>query len=79
MLGYSIIKYGVQVFLDVLRCEMSLWGVQISIIEFGLFKIVMVNEECNLEVVQDLWDGLSLEIKVEYGEKSLEKCKKFYW
>ena len=57
---------------------MSPWGVQISIIEPGLFKTAMANEERNLEAVQDLWDRLSPETKVEYGEKSLEKCKKLY-
>lgn len=76
MSGYSITKYGVQAFSDALRREMSPWGVQISIIEPGLFKTAMANEERNLEAVQDLWDGLSPETKVEYGEKSLEKLKK---
>ena len=57
---------------------MSPWGVQVSIIEPGLFKTAMANEERNLEAVQDLWDRLSPETKVEYGEKSLEKCKKLY-
>ena len=51
------------------------WGIQVSIIEPGLFKTTMANEERNIQSVQALWDGLSPELKQEYGEERLEKSE----
>ena len=82
--SYCITKYAVQAFSDALRREMSPWGVLVSIIEPGLFKTSLVNEERNVESLQALWDGLSPELKQEYGERRLEKSKcyiqgAFFW
>ncbi|XP_073239410.1 retinol dehydrogenase 7-like [Porites lutea] len=74
--GYSITKYGVQAFSDALRREMRPWGVQVSIIEPGLFKTALSDAERNIQSLQELWDALSPELKQEYGEKRLEKIKK---
>ena len=73
--GYSITKYGVQAFSDALRREMRPWGVQVSIIEPGLFKTALSDAERNIQSLQELWDALSPELKQEYGEKRLEKSK----
>ena len=73
--GYCITKYGVQAFSDALRREMRPWGVQVSIIEPGLFKTALTDAERNIHSVQELWDALSPELKQEYGEKRLEKSK----
>ena len=54
---------------------MSPWGVQVSIIEPGLFKTALANEERNIQAVQELWDGLSPELKQEYGERKLNQSK----
>lgn len=54
---------------------MSPWGIQVSIIEPGLFKTAMANEERNLQAVQELWDGLSPQVKEEYGDRAVEKSK----
>lgn len=55
---------------------MSPWGIQVSIIEPGLFKTAMANEERNLQAVQELWDGLSPQVKEEYGDGAVEKIKR---
>lgn len=52
------------------------WGVQVSIIEPGLFKTALTDAERNIHSVQELWDALSPELKQEYGEKRLDKIKK---
>ena len=49
------------------------WGVQVSIIEPGLFKTALTDAKRNIHSVQELWDALSPELKQEYGEKRLEK------
>ena len=73
--SYCITKYGVQAFSDALRREMAPWGVQVSIIEPGTFKTALANEERNVQAVQELWDGLSAELKEEYGERKLNQSK----
>ena len=76
---YCVTKYGVQAFSDALRREMAPWGVQVSIIEPGLFKTALANEDRNIQVVQELWDGLSPELQEEYGERTLNRSKILYW
>ncbi|XP_020611164.1 retinol dehydrogenase 7-like [Orbicella faveolata] len=73
--SYCVTKYGVQAFSDALRREMAPWGVQVSIIEPGLFKTALANEERQIQVLQEFWDGLSLELKEEYGERKLNQVK----
>ena len=51
------------------------WGVQVSIIEPGLFKTALSDAERNIQSLQELWDALSPELKQEYGEKRLEKSE----
>ena len=51
------------------------WGVQVSIIEPGLFKTALPDADRNIQSLQELWDALSPELKQEYGEKRLEKRK----
>ena len=72
---YCVTKYGVQAFSDALRREMSPWEVQVSVIEPGLFKTALANEERNIQVTQELWDGLSPELQEEYGERKLNQSK----
>lgn len=55
---------------------MSPWGVLVSIIEPGLFKTALANNERNIQALQELWDGLSPELKEEYGERKLHQSKK---
>jgi len=57
---------------------MAPWGVLVSIIEPGLFKTALANEGRNIQVVQELWDGLSPELKEEYGERKLNRSKVLY-
>ena len=75
MSSYCITKYGVQAFSDALRLEMSPWGVLVSIIEPGVFKTALTNSERSFQGVQQLWGGLSSELKQEYGERKLnQRC-----
>ena len=57
---------------------MSPWGVLVSIIEPGLFKTVLADDERNIQAVQELWDGLSPELKQEYGERRLDQSKMLF-
>ena len=73
--SYSITKYGVEAFSDALRREMRPWGVQVNIIELGLFKTPLSDAERNIRSLQGLRDALSPDLKQEDGEKRLENSK----
>ena len=73
--SYSITKYGVEAFSDALRREMRPWGVQVSVIEPGLFKTTLSDAERNIHSLEELWDALSPELKQQNVEKRLENSK----
>ncbi|EDO35112.1 predicted protein [Nematostella vectensis] len=68
---YSITKYGVEAFSDVLRREMFPWGVRVSIIEPQAFKTPLWDDIATKKYMS-LWNGLYPEMKKEYGEKFVE-------
>ncbi|XP_032230793.1 dehydrogenase/reductase SDR family member 9 [Nematostella vectensis] len=69
---YSITKYGVEAFSDVLRREMLPWGVRVSIIEPQAFKTPLWDNIATKKYMS-LWNGLDPEMKKEYGEKFVEE------
>ena len=73
MSAYCVSKYGVEAFSDALRREMSPWGVLVSVIEPGRFKTSISN--LIIDSVKQLWEDLSPELKKDYGDKYLQKCK----
>ena len=73
MSAYCVSKYGVEAFSDALRREMSPWGVLVSMIEPGRFKTSIAN--VIIDSVKQLWEDLSPELKKDYGDKYLHKCK----
>ena len=71
--AYSVSKFGVEAFSDALRRELAPWGVQVSIIEPGLFKTdLSLNVEADYRA---LWENLSSDLKQEYGERYLEQSE----
>ncbi|KAK3751523.1 hypothetical protein QZH41_009806, partial [Actinostola sp. cb2023] len=64
---YSVTKYGVEAFSDALRREMVEWKVKVSIIEPVAFRTPLIAEIYGKKLTA-LWDGLSDEMKKEYGE-----------
>jgi len=73
MSAYCVSKYGVEAFSDALRCEMSPWGVLVSVIEPGRFKTDI--SKLVVGSVKQLWQDLSPELKKDYGDKYLHECK----
>ncbi|KAG9470310.1 hypothetical protein GDO78_018204 [Eleutherodactylus coqui] len=67
--GYSISKYGVEVFSDNLRRELNDFGVKVSIVEPGAFKTNIAMLSSISKKVEDKWKTLPLETKKIYGEQ----------
>lgn len=56
------------------------WGVHVSIIEAGAHKTKLVNGDLLVEQLRSLWNGLTEELKQEYGgQEGLQKGNEKYW
>ena len=71
--AYCITKYGVEAFSDALRREMSPWGVLVSVLEPGPFKTNIAHQLP--DVLKQLWNNLSPEMKEDYEDKRLDGSK----
>ncbi|KAK3753823.1 hypothetical protein QZH41_005376 [Actinostola sp. cb2023] len=69
---YCVTKFGVEAFSDALRREMVEWKVKVSILEPQGFKTPLWTEISGKKLTS-LWDGLTDEIKKEYGEDYFAK------
>ncbi|XP_032994306.1 retinol dehydrogenase 7-like [Lacerta agilis] len=72
--GYCPSKFGVEAFSDSLRLELHPFGVQVSIIEPGIFQTSIRTRA--LEELKKVWNRVPSDIKDVYGEQYLENfCK----
>ncbi|XP_009892948.1 PREDICTED: retinol dehydrogenase 7-like [Charadrius vociferus] len=67
--GYSLSKWGMEAFSDILRVEMQHFGVKVSIVEHGFLKTGIVNSDVIERDLLRLWNRLTPEIRDSYGEK----------
>lgn len=77
---YTITKFGVSAFTDVLRQEMKSFGVSVCAIEPGNFLAItgIVNGKGGASTMsQDLWDKLEDPMKEHYGPKRLKQVQRF--
>ena len=71
MAAYSASKYAFEAFSDCLRREMAVWNLRVSIIEPGFMRTPIVDGHDR--AVQELWNGLTNEVKDRWGEELLQK------
>jgi NAD(P)-dependent dehydrogenase (short-subunit alcohol dehydrogenase family) len=67
MASYCSSKFALEAFSDCLRREMNVWGLHVSIIEPGSMRTPMTDGLLNS--VNDLWNGLSTDVKERWGEE----------
>ncbi|XP_077977615.1 D-beta-hydroxybutyrate dehydrogenase, mitochondrial-like [Glandiceps talaboti] len=72
---YCTSKFAVQGFSDCLRYEMHRWGVHVSILEPGNFIAAtgIFNESLVDKTSKEMWDGMSEEVKRDYGKDYFDK------
>ncbi|XP_048585185.1 D-beta-hydroxybutyrate dehydrogenase, mitochondrial [Nematostella vectensis] len=66
--AYCISKFGVSVFSDALRREMSPWGVGVVLVEPGAFKTQATDPKATKENIKGFWDRLDPTTREEYGQ-----------
>ncbi|XP_060108063.1 retinol dehydrogenase 16-like [Heteronotia binoei] len=71
--GYSPAKFGVEAFSDSLRRELHAFGVQVSIIEPGIFRTAIIDVQNHFK---NTWEQLPPDIREIYGENFIKRyCK----
>merc|ERR1712070_1261192 len=65
--AYSTSKFAMEGYSDGLRRELFDWGVTVHIIEPGVFNKTGLYQTYH-DGVKRLWDGISEEVKQDYGE-----------
>ncbi|KAK3723808.1 hypothetical protein QZH41_019488 [Actinostola sp. cb2023] len=73
---YCITKYGVEAFSDALRREMAQWDVKVCIMVPQGFKTSIWTEVAG-EKLTGLWNGISDEMRKDYGVGYLERYREF--
>ncbi|GMR60718.1 hypothetical protein PMAYCL1PPCAC_30914, partial [Pristionchus mayeri] len=66
---YTVSKYAVTGYCEVIRQELSFFDVSVHIIEPGFFKTPMIDAKIVQERLDTMWKDAPLTVKEEYGEK----------
>ena len=64
-----------EAFSDALRREMHPWGVQVGIIEPGVFKTNISEPSKQEKSLKEGWENLNDQLKKEYGDEYLKGGK----
>ncbi|KJH53747.1 oxidoreductase, short chain dehydrogenase/reductase family protein [Dictyocaulus viviparus] len=66
---YVVSKFGTEAYMDSIRQELYDIGVKVSILEPGIFRTALLDEQAMLNRVESVWSKLDEETKEEYGEE----------
>ncbi|VDM37117.1 unnamed protein product [Toxocara canis] len=72
---YTISKFAVDAYCDILRRELSAFGVSVSAIEPGFFTTPLVNKDRLKKMLDNGWNKAGEEQRRQYGEEFLAKRK----
>uniref|UniRef100_A0A1I7XLF6 BPTI/Kunitz inhibitor domain-containing protein n=1 Tax=Heterorhabditis bacteriophora TaxID=37862 RepID=A0A1I7XLF6_HETBA len=71
---YVVAKFGTEAYMDSIRQELYHFDVKCSILEPGIFRTPLINEQAMLDRVNKVWSRLDEETKAEYGENFKDYC-----
>lgn len=70
---YSVSKFGLEAYSDVLRREVSRFGVKVVVIEPGFFKTTIFNRETLQSTIRTAYERSSSEVREAYGHDYVEE------
>nr|CDJ96002.1 Short-chain dehydrogenase reductase SDR domain containing protein [Haemonchus contortus] len=65
---YVVSKYGTEAYMDAIRQELYVNDVKVSILEPGIFRTPLIDEQAMIQRIESAWSKLDDETKEEYGE-----------
>ncbi|CAJ0564108.1 unnamed protein product, partial [Mesorhabditis spiculigera] len=75
---YIISKFTANVYTEVIRKELAIWGVEVIHIEPGFVKTPLTDTERIRKNNEHLWERASPELKAEYGYEFFKKIVNIY-
>ncbi|KAK5966625.1 hypothetical protein GCK32_014167 [Trichostrongylus colubriformis] len=72
---YVVSKYGAEAYMDAIRQELYVNGVNVSILEPGIFRTPLLDEQAMIDRIDRAWSKLDDETKEEYGEYYKAYCE----
>uniref|UniRef100_A0A914DDK7 Uncharacterized protein n=1 Tax=Acrobeloides nanus TaxID=290746 RepID=A0A914DDK7_9BILA len=72
---YTVSKFAVASYMDVIRVELGFFGVSVSTLEPGFFKTPLTCAKRNTDMMERLWNRATPETREEYGEKFFNAAK----
>lgn len=61
------------------RHDLRHFGVKVSIVEPGYFRIGITDLQVSLAKVKQVWEEVPMHIKETYGEKCFDGCELFFF
>ncbi|VDK75492.1 unnamed protein product [Anisakis simplex] len=74
---YATSKSAVSKYAEVIRHELTPYGINVILIQPGSFDSGMQDTERLLEMMQSKWDCCDASLREEYGERFIRRVKKF--
>ncbi|EPB78009.1 oxidoreductase, short chain dehydrogenase/reductase family protein [Ancylostoma ceylanicum] len=66
---YVVSKFGTEAYMDAIRQELHEMGVKVAILEPGIFRTALIDEQAMLNRVEAVWSKVDDETKEDYGEE----------
>ncbi|ULU12467.1 hypothetical protein L5515_001703 [Caenorhabditis briggsae] len=66
---YTVSKYGVSAYCDVIRQELRAFGISVHILEPGFFDTPLINRQKIDAEISEAWEQAPSDVKAQYGEK----------
>ncbi|XP_061419382.1 dehydrogenase/reductase SDR family member 9-like [Lethenteron reissneri] len=71
--SYSLSKFCVEAFSDILRRDVQVFGIKVVIIEPGFFKTNLTDDKKFTKCLRDIWATLPKDTRHQYGEDFIDK------
>ncbi|KAL3082792.1 hypothetical protein niasHS_010594 [Heterodera schachtii] len=74
---YSVSKFAVEAYADIIRTELILFGVKVAVIEPGFFRTPITNLDRGNAILEKIWARLPEITKQEYGPNFYKFCQNY--
>ncbi|GMT29149.1 hypothetical protein PFISCL1PPCAC_20446 [Pristionchus fissidentatus] len=72
---YTVSKYAVSGYCEVIRQELRYFGVSVHILEPGFFRTPLIDEKIVQARLDEMWKSVPENVKEEYGEKFFKESR----
>ncbi|PAV83041.1 hypothetical protein WR25_02576 [Diploscapter pachys] len=74
---YTVSKYAVNAYCDIIRRELHHFGVSVHTLEPGFFQTAIIDQKATTNRIQKIWERAPESVKEEYGQEFLRMSKNY--